>query len=295
MEEPGSSGINPGDGNSTGSSTVQGLEQAFEISVAVKDKAEPGINLSVDAVYLASVLAEQNAVITYGTLTPSGQSATWSPEPADRLVAHLDGKTYTIHIQTLEGELTNQEAFFNSEHHLRSTVSVDDTELTLESRRQNGTRFYTVQGQLPVDGVVYTVDLASSGTEYFEVDSTGSELRTSFTTQGSVQFDNMMLQLSETSQFELVSSGQTATSDTRTVNSSLMVGDTRYDFVNVTLKKAFFNGKPSEVDNFWRASGTITRDGEDYGALMLVNAGVNLDVVMQLPEKRLTLESWQAY
>ncbi len=77
-------------------------------------------------------------------------------------------------------------------------------------------------------------------------------------------------------------------------NSQLTVGPDTYRWINTKIQKSFRDGKPSSLDTYWLAGGTVTRNGLDYGDYHLrpLPLEQRIQIVLSLPGEDLVLESW---
>jgi len=80
------------------------------------------------------------------------------------------------------------------------------------------------------------------------------------------------------------------------------VGSIRYEWVGVSAKKSFVDGRPSSVDSHWGATGEVTRDGQTLGRYRMQTelvgrqAGGFIRFVLALTDGgTVELERWNAY
>ena len=245
---------------------------SHNLGSVITTEGQSSANIAVEGVFMASQAAGLGEPVTTGTLTQQGQGFAYAGAPSDRLVVEFsDGTTIDFWIEEISGDSTSAAAFLNNDHVLEYRVAVDGKiDMTFESRRQGGALGAGAVGSYVYEDVEYDIDLAMAGTYYFESDSTGTHFRDEHRTTGSVTASGYDLDVDETWYFELVTSGGgSAQAASRTVSNSLQLGDDTFDWVDVATKKSFSNGKPSQIDTYWDATGDILRNGEAYGTYRL--------------------------
>ena len=245
---------------------------SHNLGSVITTEGQTSANIAVEGVFMASQSAGLGQVVTTGTLTQQGQAFAYVATPSDRLVVEFgDGTTIDFWIEEISGDSTSAAAFLNNDHLLEYRVAVEGKiDMTFESRRQGGSLGAGAVGSYVYEGAEYDVDLSMAGTYYFESDSTGTHFRDEHRTTGSVTGTGYDLDVDETWYFELVTSnGGSAQAASRTVSNSLQLGNDTFDWVDVATKKSFSNGKPSQVDTYWDATGEILRNGESYAAYRL--------------------------
>lgn len=286
----------PGAGGSKAGPTVgtqkASLTEAHRAPEEVRTYGSAAASLVVNAIQSASVRARTGQPVTYGTLTNEG----WAPEPADRLVVQAEDARYEVTVDGLDGDFASADAFLAGDHLLDAQVTDGASALDLRLTREGATRQIHVAGRLQVDGVTYQVDLTAAGTERFDNDTSGTAYADHHQVSGTVDWNGAHLLVDETWDFELVSSGRTASSAVRTIRNRLDAAGRTFLFDGVRLKKAFRDGNPTEVDTFWEASGAITADGAPFGSYALDQSDAAfIKLLLRLPDQTVEVESWKLY
>ena len=81
----------------------------------------------------------------------------------------------------------------------------------------------------------------------------------------------------------------------RNVASTLDLDGSRYTWTGVVTQTVFDNGKPTDLDGFWRADGEVRRDGEAWGQYRLAPTGVYISIVLDTPDGAVELQTFQTY
>ena len=263
--------------------------------------------LTGQAVELASVLAGTGQLMTSGTLTQVGASYTYAPEPTDRLVVVLlDGRRFELTVSQAQGDFSQgSSGFFAADHQYAVRVVLgDELDINLSSSQSAGTRQIGVQGAWATGGVVYTVNGSISGTTYFQNDSAGSQFNTQTQTTGSITTPGFSTQLNESWTYEMVTStgsgGGSASAATRSLANVVELAGHTYTWDNVSVQFSYKNGKPSQLVDYWQASGQVLKDGQAFGTYRKDVQPLGQDTgyikfVLDTPEGAIELESHQAY
>ncbi len=285
----------------------QALQAAHAVPDTAYQTAVASAQIGVTSALVASRAQGGGSLVTTGTVTYTSQSASYDPAPADHLVAVLtDGRRIDFTFSQLVGDLSGDaDQLIDHDHLLDFHAAMDGVgDLHLQSGRQNGGYQAAAEGSLIIGGVSYQIDLGSRGSHQFENDSTGGSYDDQYQTTGSVRAPDFDLTVDESWQYKSVwttgSGSHHASTAIRTVNSQLAVGGDVYDWVGARTQKAFRDGKPSEIDTYWKAAGGVTKNGAPFGQYQLVpevfgNAGGKLRFVLALPDTTVELESWNAY
>jgi hypothetical protein len=268
---------------------------SHNLGSVITTEGQTSANVAVEGVFTASQAAGTGQVVTTGTLTQQGQAFAYAPSPSDRLVVEFgDGTAIDFWIDEIAGDSTSAAAFLNNDHEFQYRVAVDGKiDMTFESRRQAGSLAAGAVGSYVHEGVDYDIDLSMAGAYDFESDSTGTYFRDEHRTTGSITASGYDLDVDETWYFELVTSDSgSAQAATRTVANSLQLGGDTFDWVDVATAKSFRNGKPSEIDTYWKARGEILRNGEQHGTYRLdLGAPAFIHMVVDLPTGPVEVES----
>ncbi len=256
---------------------------------------------ALEAIQVASALAPAGGLaVTNGTLRLTGVPASpvqYEPLPRDRFVlVPLQGPVVEIHV--LYVDFTR--GISEWRHVSEGTDVIFRSEPGAQADRA------TVRGQYrpsTFPGVVFEVDLAASTSGFSEVDSSGTHTLTDSTLTGLVSAAGFRQTVQTRSRFEFVSvrgiSGRLESSSTSENwnNNTLVLGGDTFAWNNVKKQRSFRDGKESQLDTYWNASGTITRNGQPFGQYRktLTPVGVSvIDVRFQvvLADRVIDVEQW---
>lgn len=271
------------------------LLASHALGSTLQTEGENSATLTTEAVWLASQSVGTGTLVTTGTLTQTGQSVSYAAQPDDRLVLEFgDGNTVDIWVLAIEGDFSGTASnFLEGNHELQYRVAVPERiDMTFTSQRNGGNSATAAEGSLVLEGVSYDCDVQGAGTYYFEADSTGVHFLDDTQTQGRITAAGFDLDVDETWHYEFVSSSTGSASDARrTMDNSLNLGGTVYDFADIELQKSFADGSPNEIDTYWNAQGAVLRDGATYGQMRLDVDAARVRFVLDTPDETLELES----
>jgi hypothetical protein len=212
-----------------------------------------------------------NQVVTTGTVTWTGaETATYSATPTDRLIViNAQGHKAEFLVKVINA--TNPQDFFKGNWALDFHVLVAGAaDLDILAQSVGGQFTSSARGTVTTAGTPSTIDVSSSGSTYFESDSSGSEYRNSYRLTGTLKRGAITRTVDEQWTFRMIVSRSnnktTSASDAvRVDNGSLVMGADSYKWNNCRTAKAFTNGKPSQ-DTFWKAQcDSITKNGQPFG------------------------------
>jgi len=271
------------------------LHASHMLGSTLQAEAADSATLTTEAVWLASQSVGTGAVVTTGTLTQSGQSVSYAAQPNDRLVVELgDGNMVDIWVLAMDGDFSGSASNFReSNHDLQYRVAVADRiDMTFTSQRNGGNSASAAEGNVVLEGVTYDCNVQGTGTYYFEADTTGVHFLDDAQVQGRITGAGFDLDVDETWHFELVSTNDGSAQDARrTIDNSLDLGGTVFDFVDIEMQKAFKDGSPTEIDTYWNAQGTVLRNGSAYGQMRLDVDVARVRFVLDTPGGTVELES----
>lgn len=151
--------------------------------------------------------------------------------------------------------------------------------------------------------VVFDVQLTGVATGFSEVDSTGNHQLSDLTVRGSIATRGYTQTVDARNRFEFISvrgvSGKlqsSSTSENWNNNRVVWGGDT-YAWQNVKRQRSFRDGKESDLENYWNASGAITRNGEAFGQYRKLMTPVGTSVLdlrfqLVLADRVVDVEQW---
>lgn len=224
--------------------------------------------------------------------------------PGARPGAYGDATEWQVELETVEPPAADAAAVLAADHVVELEAFGDDgSAIRLGSRRRGAEQRIFVRGRLVRDGAPYELDVTWTSTQQFDNDSTGAHQRSDTHVTGWAKGPDFDLEIAERARFELVSAtgAFTAQSFERSVDGGVVIDGRAYGFVGLRTRRAFRDGKPTEIDTFWAAEGRILEDGQGWGHLELSpdivapGEGGYLQVVLHTPTGRIVLESFQAY
>ena len=253
-----------------------------------------------DAVGAATALSGASQAVTTGTLTLTGDPANpvrYAPTPRDRLVlVPVTGPTTEVWVTTLDlvrGIYEWRQVSGGTDLTFRTEPGVQANLVT--ARGTYRSQAYGENG--------FVVDLRAATSGFDEVDSSGSHSLSDVTVTGTIDTTGYSQQVNARNRFEFVSArnsvGRLESASTGEVWSRhrLVFDGATYAWVDVKRQRSFRDGKESDIDTYWNATGTITRNGTPYGTLRKTLAPVGgsvIDLRFQwvLPGAIVDIEQW---
>lgn len=254
-----------------------------------------------DAIQYATALAPFGSpAVTHGTLRLTGNVNTpvqYDPQPADHFVLiPLQGPEVEVYVQQLDlarGIYQWRQVGNGNDLVLRSEPGIQATLARVTGRYAPAT----------FPGTVFDVDLTGAISGFSEVDSSGTHQLSDMSVSGTVSAPGFVQTVRTRDRFEFVStrgiSGKlqsSSTSENWNNNTVVWAGDT-YAWNNVKRQRSFRDGKESDLDTYWNALGTITRNGAPFGqyrkAVNTVGTAViDLRFQVALADRVVDVETW---
>lgn len=279
--------------------------------------------LGVEAVFVASRAVNTGELVLTGTLRiDSSGVITYESSPSDRLRAHMpDGQQLDFYISAIQGDFSSTAThFLGGAHHFQARIVTDPGEQVLRSRRQiaprnadmqiqslsvrtgsnSGDLFINAVGRMEADATPYDVNLTALGTYYFESSSGGLEQHQSYTTTGEIKsipgaINALSLSVLERYANEHVVSNNVSVSTANTdIANTWSYNGISYGADNWQIRRSFRDGLPSQLDSYWRASGSLQQNGQTIGQLALdTTDGVYVRVVLRLADHTAELQRFR--
>lgn len=222
-----------------------------------------------------------------------------------------DGRTLELIVAALEGTVSGDaNTFLRNDHHFSATIQTGaalvattsaisippHADVQLVSTLHGGQIAIRVNGALQQASLTYAVDLQAHGTYYFESSGGGLEERLNFSLTGSVTSGALALTIHEQYGNELVvANGNAASTADTTFNNTWTWHRATYHLRNGLIRRNFYNGRASELDTDWRASGQLLRNGQALGALALEQNEANfVKVILRLADQTRVLHRYQS-
>lgn len=257
-------------------------------------------NASDAIAFATSVVSPGGTPVTHGTVRLTGDAANpvmYNLQPADRLVlVPLQGPTVDVYVQELDlarGVYQWRQVSGENDLVFRSAPATPGTQISVKGRYVSDS----------FAGVRFEVDLTGTLTGFSDVDSTGNHQLSDLTVRGSVSTAGYTQTVNARNRFEFISvrgvSGRlqsSSTSENWNNNSVVWGGDT-YLWNNVKRQRSFRDGKESDLENYWNASGVITRNGAEFGHYRKTLTAVGTSVIdlrfqVVLADRVVDVERW---
>jgi hypothetical protein len=291
---------NPNPGNpGTPNPSASGFKTAAVLPEGLKDLEQNLSPLLVEAVEIARSKSQNPGTLT-GTLTQSGNTFTYSPNPTNRLrVVWSDGVVYEFVITQFQGDLTDgATAFYKGNHLLQFSAQlkpdneIGPVNLSLRSQRQGSALSVSLGGTAVFDGQTYTLNLSYAQQVLSDFGPGSIEFHHQDTLQGSLQGPSFQIQVNETYDFKLVGSSSLVMQTIRTLNNAWSEGGQQFRLQNGLIKRVFRDGNPIEAD-FWTASGDLLRNGVRVGGFGQAFTGNLLEQFLDTPSGRVRLGAFR--
>lgn len=272
---------------------------------------------AAEAVFLASRLTGGQRLVTTGTLTqttPGQLDFRYTAKPTDRLeVVMQDGTRVAYHVTKFEGNLTvDATTYLAGGHTFAARVVVAgqcDLELTSTRvpggpLRFDGAQHSAAKGTMVFDGRDVRVDAHAAGTYSFESGFEGVDSQSDLRTEGTLETAGARVALAERWQTHLISgrrkkrSGigtvqETVSDYVRSVESTWTAGATRAAIRSGVVRTAFLDGVPATTDaRYWKAEGALVVDEAPRGALAIIAAVNQLQLVVATEPAPIVLQRW---
>ena len=278
------------------------IEASYELPVNVYQQANTAVDWGARAIaYSAQV--NGGKLVSEGTLVvdPNGNPQSYQPSPTDRLrVLGIDGKTYEFIYSRIEGDLSGDVSkFLDHNHNFQFRLLVaGETDVALISIHDNGARILEVKGVFTYEGEQYDADLRMEGTYFFDVDNTGSSLKTNAVYKGTISGQGIEENVDESWQYESVyaTGAFVAENAIRRFSTAWEVDGVRYKYISGRIQSVFRDGKPTEWDvnnTPWAAEGKLSRDGQPYGKLEIGQEGDEIKIWLNIGDEKVETQSWR--
>jgi PKD repeat protein len=250
-------------------------------------------SLALEAVVTATQATGGTELTLTGTLTQAEDgTVSYSAEPSDRLRVVLNnGATLEYFISNLNGDFDapSVEEFLRRPHVLGyRVVTSNGTDITISLVRQGNTSAgayqNSMQGALVSNGITYTVELVTQGDFTSSVGS-ALDYRAESTVQGTITSPGFSATVNERTTFRYFQFENAVEINTRTIDNRWTVGSDSYVLADGFIRQDFFNGRPSEF-NEWRAQGTLTRNGVQVGGIGAEFGELSIDIFLQVDNQR---------
>lgn len=245
----------------------------------------------VDAVRVAH--EQVGSLVTTGTVQMAEGS--YSPEPTDRLIVVAEnGAESEVWIETLEGSLELEaREFYDDDHKVAyRIVEPGRLDMTFASSRDGDAHEKSARGEIGDDEDPIAIELREEASDTDEVDGERTDNLIEAHLRGTVISNGFALEVDETYSVESRTfEDYVTTAEQWTVDDSLVLAGTTFDFVDVVTREVRSQTGPAEVDTGWRAAGAVLRDGQAHGELRLQVDTEHVRFMLDLPDGPTEIES----
>ncbi len=242
----------------------------------------------------------QNPNTLAGTLTQTSNGFSFSATPSDRLKLVLsDGQAFEFFISKFQGNLANgSNAFYKSNHLVEYRAKftaqngIGAADLQVSSQRQGSVLGVKLGGSAVFEGASNALSLAYTQQVISDFGPGSIEFHHKDSLQGSIS-GSVQIQVGETYDFKVVGGSSSLVLQTiRTFDNTWSEAGAQFRLQDGRIQKVFRDGKPIEAD-FWKAQGTLSRNGVQVGGLGQSFTGNILEFFFDTPNGRIRLEANQ--
>jgi hypothetical protein len=253
---------------------VPDLGPTYRAPGSISEIGQDAIEFGAQSLLYATTFSGASSLRSYGTVTEAADGRiSYEAAPGDRLVIVQGSRRNEIALVEIDGSGSDVRTFLEREHRIRLRfVAGDRLAGEVWSSRNGTSRESGINGRVLVEDVWWNADLRQSGTETFDIDQSGSRLFDDHELTGSIDGGVASAEVRQHWTFEMVSARDgigsrmtAASSAVRLVNDIVSVGGQRFEWIDVRTKKAFRDGRPTELDTFWQGSGRIESNGQRTG------------------------------
>ena len=263
-------GAGGGNGNGNGGMLESlGAKVGTGVATEVGDGSRRSLLRCVASAVEAARLTGQPRPVLVGTLRLQSGQATYEPTPTDRLMVISGSEpAATFRITSMNGDFSSGgNNFFDSDHDFAAQVELSgvlDVQATSQRRARAAQRM--VRGSAILDGNSFAVDVNETDDIFFDSSGGGIQVRVRTTVRGSVEGQGISVQLQDDVNVLAQRTTFLSVETQRTLASTWEVNGARYELRDGRLNKVFRDARATEL-SFWRAEGTILKDGVAIGSL----------------------------
>ena len=179
----------------------------------------------------------------------------------------------------------------SEDHEVAYRIVDSRLDMTFASFQNGDVRERSARGEIGDDEDPISIELREEASTRV-LDGERIESRLEARLQGTVRSDGFALDVDETYSTESTALDDDATtSEQWTVDDSLVLAGTTFDFVDVVTREVRGQTGPAEVEAGWRADGTVLRDGQAYGELRLQVDTEHVRFLLDLADGPVEIES----
>jgi len=257
---------------------------------------EQGLSIvAAEAVYFATMQTGNNAIETTGTITQGqGQSFSYQSGPGDRLhVVFLNGQSLDFWIDSFRGDYSQPDGtrFLRKDHVFSYRLQTSwGTEASVALMRSGGAYRNTFEGRVADGAGQYDVKSVTQGEVITDIDSSSAEYHSRERVTGTVSSPDVEAAIDEYFRYHVVVFDNAIEDVEKTMANSWRVGGDSYVLDGARIFRTFKNGLASELDS-WKASGTLSRNGQAIGGIGFAHTDLSIDTVLQADGRKTVLFS----
>ena len=237
-------------------------------STSLGDTQSTNSQQCVEAAVIGARLTNQNQPVRFGTFRMQNGQPSYEATPTDRLIViPPSGISATFLITTMNGNFTNGAAsFFDNNHDLdikMTVVGVIDAQATSKRRLRDTAR--TLNGTVVFDANNFTASVTQTESIYFE-SGTGIEFKSRNVLRGTLEGQGIRTQVNDEFDFHYIHVTHGVATRMQSLASTWEVNGTSYELRGGKLNTVFQDGVATEP-NFWKAEGTVLKNGVVIGNL----------------------------
>lgn len=262
----------------------------FQAHTLILQAGESLRNRCVEVVFIAS-LANAGNLTLVGTVTidAAGNSAyTATPTEELRLV-EANGTVNNLFVHQFEGiNLESAQSFLKNNYQIDCTGRSENFSLKVTSVRIGDQQEEQVQGWVLVNNQRLEADLIQQSVRVFDL-SAGSKYELASGIGGFTLVDGIKISVQQRTEYKMVN---VAENTKQVLTFSWTHDGAHYELHDGFWQTAFYNGVRSEPD-FWRAEGTLLRNGSSYGELHMKTMPGSFQLILYMSNDEIMLDEWE--
>lgn len=262
----------------------------FQAHTLILQAGESLRNNCVELVFMAS-LANAGNLTLVGTVTidAAGNSAyTATPTEELRLV-EANGAVNNLFVHHFEGiNLESAQSFFENNYQIECTGRSENFSLKVASVRIGDQQEEQVQGWVLVNNQRLEADLTIQTASVLNL-SAGLKHESASIVTGSTLVDGIKISAQQRTEYKMVNGAENIK---QALTFSWTHDGAYYELHDGFWQTAFYNGVRSEPE-FWRAEGTLLRNGSSYGELYMKTIPGAFQLMLYTPDEEIILKRWE--
>jgi len=261
----------------------------FQAHTLILQAGESLRNNCIEVVFRAS-LANAGNLTLVGTVTIDGASNTaYAATPADEMrLVEANGAVSNLLVHHFEG--INQESaqsFFKNNYQIECTGRSENFSLKVASVRIGDQQEEQVQGWVLLNNQRLEADLTIQTARVLNL-SAGLKHESASIVAGFTLVDGIKISVQQRTEYKMVN---VAENTKQALIFSWTHDDAHYELHDGFWQTAY-NGVRSEPE-FWRAEGTLLRNGSSYGGLHMKTLPGAFQLILYTPDEEIILKRWE--